>query len=188
MNSRSCQGSVEIARALLGLDREVGARDVADEQRVAAQHRGRLAAEVAVAQHEGGVLGPVAGGVDGLDLNRAEAQDPAVVEGLVRVLGVGEPIDVDRRPGGTGEATVTGDVVGVVVGLEHVLDSNPVQAGKVEVWLDVPLRVDDRGDPLAHVADQVRGATEILVNHLPKQHCHPNPSRLVTFVQPYFSD
>ena len=100
--------------------------------------------------------------------NLAEAQDPAVVERLVRVLGLGEPVDVDRRSGGPGEAPVAGDVVGVVVGLEHVLDSNPVQAGKVEVWLDVPLRVDDRRDPLADVADQVRGAAEILVNHLPE--------------------
>ena len=31
-----------------------------------------------------------------LDLDLAEAQDPAVVEGLVLVLGVGEPVDVDR--------------------------------------------------------------------------------------------
>ncbi len=68
------------------------------------------------------------------------------------------------------------DVVGVVVGLEHVLDSNPVQTGKVEVWLDVPLRVDDGGDPLADVPDEVRGAPEILVNDLPEQHRYPNPS------------
>ena len=179
--------AIELARALLGLDREVGAGDVAHEERVAGEHRDRLAAGAEVAKQEGGVLGPVARGVHGLDLELAEAQPPAVVERLVRVLGVGEPVDVDRRPGGAGKPAVARDVIGVVVGFEHVLDSNPVQAGKVEVWLDVPLRVDDRGDPLADVADQVRRAAQVLVDHLPEQHRGPhlpilNPTFLTKIV------
>ena len=106
----------------------------------------------------------------GLDLERAERRTQPSSNGLVRVLGLGEPVDVDRRAGGPREPAVAGDMVGVVVGFEHVLDSNPVQAGKVEVWLDLPLRVDDRGDPLVDVADQVGRATEILVDHLPEKH------------------
>ncbi len=163
------QRAIQVAGALLGLDREVRARDVADEQRVAGEHGHRLTAGAGPDQ-EGGVLGPVARGVHGLDLDLAEAQDPAVVERFVGVLGVGEPVDVDRGAGRAGEPSVPGNVVGVVVGLEHVLDSNPVQSGKVEVWLDVPLRVDDRGDPLADVAHQVGSAAEVLVNDLPEEH------------------
>ncbi len=106
----------------------------------------------------------------GLDLDLAERQAPAVVERLVRVLGVGEPVDVDRRAGRPRQPAVARDVVGVVVGLEHVLDSDPVQAGKAQVWLDVPLRIDDRGDAGADVADQVGGAPEVLVDHLPEEH------------------
>ena len=68
------------------------------------------------------------------------------------------------------QAAVARDMVGVVVGLEHVLDSNPVQAGKAQVWLDVPLRVDDGRDAGGDVADQVGGAPQILVDHLPEKH------------------
>ena len=73
-------------------------------------------------------------------------------------------------PGRPSEATVARDVVGVIVRFEHMLDSNAVQTGKVEVWLDVPLRVDDRDDALADVADQIRRASEVLMDHLSEQH------------------
>ena len=137
------QGAEDVGGALARLDREVGAGDVADEQAVAAQHRDRVAAALGVAQQEGGVLGPVAGRVDRLDRRRlAQLQRPAVGERLVLVLGLGQLADVDRRPGRAGEAAVAGDVVGVVVGLQHVLDPHPVQAGQVQVGVDVPLRVD----------------------------------------------
>ena len=57
------QRAEDAARALLLVDREVGARDVADEQRVAGQHRPRLVAARGVDQRERRVLGPVAGRV-----------------------------------------------------------------------------------------------------------------------------
>jgi hypothetical protein len=41
----------------------------------------------------------------------------------VVVAGLGVAVNVDRRVRGGGEAPVTGDVVGVGVGLEHVLDA-----------------------------------------------------------------
>ena len=106
-----------------------------------------VAAAGGVTEQERGVLGSVAGRVDRLDRGAvAELEGPAVGERLVLVLGLGQLVDVDRRPGGPRQAAVAGDVVGVVVGLEHVLDPHPVQASEVEVGLDVPLRVDDRGD------------------------------------------
>ena len=73
-------------------------------------------------------------------------------------------------PGRPGQPAVAGDVVGVVVGLEHVLDPHPVQAAQPQVGLDVPLRVDHRGDARAGVADQVGGAAEVLVDDLAKEH------------------
>src|SRR6185295_1290255 len=69
-----------------------------------------------------------------------------------------------------GEAAVPGDVVGVVVGLEHILDPHPVQARQVQVGVDVPLRVDHNCDPGGGVADQVGGAAEVLVDDLSKEH------------------
>ena len=52
---------MQVAGTELGrLDREVGAREIADEQRVAAQQHPRLHAR-SVADHERQMLGPVAG-------------------------------------------------------------------------------------------------------------------------------
>ena len=62
------------------------------------------------------------------------------------------------------------DVVGVRVGLEHVLDPHAEVAGEREVLLDVELRVDDRGDAGVLVADQVGGAAEVVVGHLAEEH------------------
>jgi hypothetical protein len=71
---------------------------------------------------EGGVLGSVAGGVQGANAQRPELELPAVVEGLVRVTGIGVAVNVDRGAGGGGQSPATRDMVGVVVRLEHVLD------------------------------------------------------------------
>ena len=89
---------------------------------------------------------------------------------LVLVLGLGQLADVDRRPGRPRQPAVAGDVVGVVVGLQHVLDPHPVQAGEVDVGVDVPLRIDHRGDAGRRVADQVGGAAEVLVDDLSEEH------------------
>jgi len=62
------------------------------------------------------------------------------------------------------------DVVGVVVGLEHVLDPYLVKAAQPQVRVDVPLRIDDRGDASVLVADEIRPATEVLVDDLAEQH------------------
>ena len=92
------------SRASIG---QVRSRDVADEQRVAGQDRPWIVSPPGVTEQERGVLGAVARRVDGLDRERPELQDPAVGEGLVRVLGIGELVDVDRRPGRAGQPAVT---------------------------------------------------------------------------------
>ena len=73
-------------------------------------------------------------------------------------------------PGRPRQAAVAGDVVGVVVGLEHVLDPHAVQAAQPQVGLDRPLRVDDRRDAGVGVADQVGGAAQVLVQDLAEEH------------------
>ena len=81
---RVVEAAEDAARALLLLDREVGAGDVADEQAVAGQHRPGLVPAGGVDQREGGVLGAVARGVDGAHGERAELELAAVLEWLVR--------------------------------------------------------------------------------------------------------
>jgi hypothetical protein len=140
------QAVEDLARPLLALDREVWARDIPDEEAVACQQRPGLVAAGTVDEREGGVLGAVAGGVDGPHRQRAELELEAVVEGLVLVMRRREPIDVDRRAGGGRQAAVPRDVVGVVVRLEHVADLDAETARELEVRLDLEAGIDDRGD------------------------------------------
>ena len=95
---------------------------------------------------------------------------PAVVERLVVVVRVGVAVDVDGRAGGGDEAAVAGDVVGVVVGLQDVLDADAEVAGEPQVLVDVELGVDDGGDAGVLVADEVGGAAEVVVGELAEDH------------------
>ena len=147
-----------------------GPRDVADEQRVAAEHRPRLVAAGAVDQRERRVLGAVARRVQRAHDDVAELELPAVVERLVLVLGRGEPVDVDRRAGRVGQPAVAGDVVGVVVGLEDVLDSHTHVPCEVEVHVDLEARIDDRRDSGPVVTDEVGRTSEVVVGDLPEEH------------------
>ena len=74
------------------------------------------------------------------------SSSPAVVEGLVVVVGRGEPVDVDRRAGRGREPAVARDVVGVVVGLEDVSDRHAHVASQRQVLVDLELWIDDRRD------------------------------------------
>ena len=101
---------------------------------------------------------------------RAELELPAVVEGLVLVVGAARAVDVDARARGGDQAAMAGDVVGVVVRLQHVLDAHAVVARELEVLVDLEARVDDGRDARVLVADQVRGAAEVVVGDLPEEH------------------
>ena len=160
----------DLASALLALDGEVRPRDVADEEAVARQERPGLVAARAVDEREGRVLGAVAGGVDGAHDERAELELVAVVEGLVLVLRLRDPVDVNGRARGGREPAVTRDVVGVVVGLEHVVDLDAEVARELEVLVDLEARVDHRGDARRVVTDEVRRASEVVVSDLPEDH------------------
>src|SRR5439155_22071798 len=100
------QGPIDALGALHLVDREVWPGDVAHEQAVAGQHRPRLAAAGRVDESEGGVLGPVPGGVQRADDHTPEVQLPPVGEGFVRVVRVREGVDVDRGAGCGGQAAV----------------------------------------------------------------------------------
>ncbi len=70
----------------------------------------------------------------------------------------------------TGDSLFVGDVVGVVVRLQHVLDLDPVQPCQPPVGLDVPLRIDDHRHPRFPVGDQIGRTAEVLVDDLAEEH------------------
>ena len=158
----------EPAGALLGVDCEIRARDVAHEERVAGDDEPGLLAAAPVGDEIRGVLRPVAGGCKSRDGDLADRDRVAVGERLVLELDPCAGRHVDGGAGRLGQAALAGDVVGVVVRLEDVGDPEAVLLGELEVGLDVPFRVDDRR--LAPVGDDVGRAPEILVQHLPEEH------------------
>ena len=162
------------ARTVGGLDGQIRARHVVDEERVARQQRPGVLAAPGVDQGEGGVLGAVSGRVNGLDAKRAKVPGGAVVEGIVLVGGGRQAMHVDRRARRGGQPAMAGDVVGVVVGLEDVLDSHAQVAGQLEVLVDVEARVDDGGHTGLVVADEIGRAAEVFVDELAEDHAGPN--------------
>ena len=116
------------------------------------------------------MLRAVSGSVQGADQQRAERKLPAVVERLVRVAGVSRAVHVDASAGGRHQATVTRYVIGMVVGLQHVLDAHAAIAGQLEVLVDLEARVHHRGYPRPLIADQIGGTTEVVVGDLLEEH------------------
>ena len=75
------------------------------------------------------------------------------------------------------ETAVAGDVVGVRVRLEHADEPYPAPLGLERGRLDREWRVDDDGDPFVLVADEVRGAAEVVVQELREDHVPERSSR-----------
>ena len=65
---------------------------------------------------------------------------------------------------------MAGHVVGMVVGLEHVLDRDADVAGRAQVVADVELGVHHGGDAGVLVTDQVRGTAEVVMDELAEHH------------------
>ena len=68
------------------------------------------------------------------------------------------------------EAAVPGDVVGVVVRLEHAHDPHARPLGLLEVGLDRVGGIDDHRLAGRLVADQVGRAAEVVVHELLEEH------------------
>ena len=130
-----------------GADREIGPRHVADEQRIAGQQ------QLAVDEQRA-VLGSVSRGVDDADGDSTDRDLLTVGERVELVLGLGQRMDRDACTLLEREPAVAGDVVGVVVRLEHARDPQPAAFGDGDQLLDRVRRVDD--DRLAASSSPIR--------------------------------
>src|SRR4051794_26357066 len=70
-------------------------------------------------------------------------------------------------------------MVGVVVRLEDVLDAYVQVASHLEVDVDVEARIDHGADARLLVADQIRGAAEVVVGDLTEDHVPRMTDRLL---------
>ncbi len=160
----------DATRAFSFLDREIWSGDVVDEEGVAGEDRPRIVATAAVDQGKGGVLRAVARRMKGANQELADLELEAVLDRLMLVIGLGVPVNVDLRSRGGRQAAMAGDVIGVVVGLKYVLDRYPGIASQREVLVDLEPRIDDRGVTRLLVADEIGGASKIVVGDLAEDH------------------
>ena len=163
------QAVEEALGSLLRLDREIRPSRVADEQRVAAEHEPRLVAPGAVDDREAAVLRPVPRRVDRPEDDLSDLDLGPVLERLVRERRLGLPVHADRDPVLEREASVTGDVIGVRMRFEHADEPHFAAFGLGQHRVDVVRRIDDDRDAGVLVADEVRGAAQIVVEELLEQ-------------------
>jgi hypothetical protein len=88
------EAAKDVACSFVLVDREIGPRDVADEQGVSGEHRPRLVATVGVDERKRSVLRAMPRRVNGADAERAELQLPPVLERLVGIVHVRRFVEV----------------------------------------------------------------------------------------------
>ena len=152
------------------LDGEIGPSGVADEERVAGEDEPRLVAPGTVDHREAAVLGAMARRVDRPQDDLADLDLRAVVERLVRESGARILVNANPRVVLEREPSVTGDVIGVRVGLEDADEPNTVMLRRREHRLDVVGRIDDDRDTGVLVTDEVGGAAQVVVQELLEKH------------------
>ena len=100
-----------------------------------------------------------------------------ILQRLVRKCRMCRFVDANRQAMLERKPAVTGDVIGVCMGLEDSDKLNLVSPGGIQILLDRECRIDDDGLPCLLVADEIRGAPEIVVDELPEQHGRDRTSR-----------
>ena len=141
--SRSMQRVVEALGSLAAADREIGTRDIADEQRVAGQEDPGIVAALEVGDRDAAVLGAMARRVQDVERDLSEHDAIAVDDRPERVGGPAERMRRDPRAERRREDAVARDVVGVRVRLDHAHEPEPVALARVEHGLHVQRGVDD---------------------------------------------
>ena len=149
-------------------DREVGARGVADEQRVAGEHEPRLSArELSITVRQ-----QCSGRWPGVWITPS-ATSPTSISSpsshrIVRVVDLGGRVDADRDAVLEREAAVPGDVVGVRVRLDRAHDPDAAPLGLGEDRLDREGGSTTTAIPGLLVSDEVTRTAEIVVQELVK--------------------
>src|SRR4051794_41061785 len=88
----------------------------------------------------------------------AERQLLIVLERQMWILGARALKDGDGRAGLLGELMVTGDVVGMIVRLDNVLERQLLPVEKIENLIDhIDARIDDRGLSTGGRANEIGG-------------------------------
>src|SRR5213080_509660 len=151
---------IEHARQLLSRvsRREIGAADITEEKRVPGQRRPGLRGFLFICYQQANALRCVTRRLQNSNAGFADLQLEAILHIDVRELCPCGGSDVNRRAGASGEFLVSGDKVGVKVGLENVPNLQPVLGRGLQIDFDIPLWIDNYCLPVR--SKQVRGMSQ----------------------------
>ena len=171
---QAAQARMEDARLAMRVagDVQVGPADVADQQRVAAEHKPRLLVPAPeVGDNVGVVRGRMSRRREPSHDRVAELYPVAVPERLVLKRDSGLHREVGCRARPSDELGKAGDVIGLNVGLEDSDDRRPGLLGSDEVLRHETLvRIDHRELPLTRAAEQVARAGGLRHEELSEDH------------------
>ena len=125
---------------------EVGTSHVADEQSVAGEDGPGLGRPFGIGYENRNTLRSVARRFQEAQDAVAKADFVAIAHRDVRKFRARLGSEVDGGAGERSKFGMAGDEIGVQVGLDHMLDAEPVLDRVFDVDADVALRIDYRGD------------------------------------------
>ena len=136
---------------------QVGAPHVADEQRVAGEHRVRLGvARVQIENHDRNGFGRVARRFQHFQAHATEFEKVAVVVRGKCIPGLGRGAHMNFRAGAIAQLQMSGDKIGVQMGEKDVLNFKSVLGGKLNVLVGVALRINHDGGAGRLISNDVR--------------------------------
>ena len=140
---------------------QVGAADVADEQRIAREDGVRFCRVLLeIEDQDRDRLDGVAGGLEHLQAQSREVERIAVLHRHEGVFRLGAGAEMDGRAATVAQFQMAGDKVGVEVGEKDVADLEAEFLGVGQVLLNIALRVDDDGGRTGLVSEQIGGVGE----------------------------
>jgi hypothetical protein len=150
------QAAVQLGGKLLRRLRggEIGAANVAHEQRVAGKHGARALRLREVRQHHAHALLRMSGRLQEVQAGVSETNRIAVFHRLVREFRPRALAQVDARAGTLSQFEVAGNEIRVQVRFDDVPDREARLRRRIDVNFNVSLRVDHRGFPFR--GDEVR--------------------------------
>ena len=164
------QRVIQALGAVARLDREVRPRGVTNEERVASEHEPGLVCTGPVDDRECAVLGPMPGRVQRPDDDVAEYDLRSVPERLVRERRFCLAVHAHRHALLEREPPVSGHVIRVRVRLERADEPHVPPLALLEILLDRVRGIDDDHDAGVLVADEIRSASEVVVDELLEEH------------------